>query len=50
VYDEVDEERQASIHWFEDANGNRYEAFIKLYGGMMDRDEYEKNQSQVHFR
>ena len=41
VYDEYGEERQVSIHWFEDANGNRYEDFIKLYGGMMYRDEYE---------
>ena len=41
VYDEDGEERQVSIHWFEDSQGNRVEEFIKLYGGMMYRDEYE---------
>jgi len=41
VYDEDGEERQVSIHWFEDSQGNRHEEFIKLYKGMMYRDEYE---------
>lgn len=41
VYDEDGEERQVSIHWFEDSQGNRAEEFIKLYDGMMYRDEYE---------
>lgn len=41
VYDEYGEERQVSIHWFEDSQGNRQEEFIKLYGGKMYRDEYE---------
>ena len=41
VYDEYGEERQVSIHWFEDSHGNRQEEFIKLYYGMMYRDEYE---------
>ena len=41
VYDEYGEERQVSIHWFEDSHGNRHEEFIKLYYGMMYRDEYE---------
>lgn len=41
VYDEYGEERQVSIHWFEDANGQKAEEFIKLYNGMMYRDEYE---------
>ena len=43
VYDEYGEERQVSIHWFEDSHGNRYEDFIKLYSGMMYRDEYEND-------
>jgi len=43
VYDEYGEERQVSIHWFEDSQGNRVEEFIKLYEGMMYRDEYEKD-------
>jgi hypothetical protein len=41
VYDEYGEERQVSIHWFEDSQGNRCEEFIKLYYGLMYRDEYE---------
>lgn len=41
VYDEYGEERQVSIHWFEDSHGNRCEEFIKLYNEMMYRDEYE---------
>jgi len=44
VYDEYGEERQVSIHWFEDSHGNRCEEFIKLYYGMMYRDEYENIQ------
>lgn len=43
VYDDYGEERQVSIHWFEDSNGNRCEEFIKLYNGMMYRDEYEND-------
>lgn len=43
VYDEFGEERQVSVHWFEDSHGNRHEEFIKLYGGMMYRDEYEND-------
>ena len=43
VYDEYGEERQVSIHWFEDSQGNRCEEFIKLYSGMMYRDEYEND-------
>ena len=41
VYDEYGEERQVSIHWFEDAQGNRHEEFVKFYDGVMYRDEYE---------
>ena len=41
VYDDFGEERQVSIHWFEDAQGNRYEEFVKFYDGVMYRDEYE---------
>ena len=41
VYDDYGEERQVSIHWFEDGQGNRYEDFIKTYGGEMYRDEYK---------
>lgn len=44
VYDEYGDERQVSIHWFEDSNGNRQEEFIKLYDGMMYRDEYENTE------
>ena len=43
VYDEYGDERQVSIHWFEDSQGNRQEDFIALYDGMMYRDEYEKD-------
>lgn len=41
VYDEVGDERQVSIHWFEAPGCGRQEEFIKLYNGMMYRDEYE---------
>lgn len=41
VYDEYGEERQVSIHWFEAPGCGRQEEFIKLYNGMMYRDEYE---------
>ena len=41
VYDDYGDERQVSIHWFEDSQGNRYEEFVKLYRGDMYRDEYE---------
>ncbi len=41
VYDEYGEERQVSIHWFECPGCGRHEEFIKLYNGMMYRDEYE---------
>ena len=41
VYDDYGEERQVSIHWFEDAQGNRYEEFVKFYDGEIYRDEYE---------
>ena len=41
VYDDFGEERQVSIHWFADGQGNRYEEFIKFYNGEMYRDEYE---------
>lgn len=44
VYDEFGEERQVSIHWFEASHGNRCEEFIKLYYGLMYRDEYENIQ------
>ncbi len=44
VYDEYGEERQVSIHWFEDSHGNRHEEFIALYNDMMYRDEYENNE------
>jgi len=43
VYDDYGEERQVSIHWFEDSQGNRREEFIKTYNGEMYRDEYEKS-------
>ena len=43
VYDEYGEERQVSIHWFEAPGCGRQEEFIKLYEGMMYRDEYEKD-------
>lgn len=42
VYDEYGEERQVSIHWFEAPGCGRQEEFIKLYDGMMYRDEYEQ--------
>lgn len=41
VYDEYGDERQVSIHWFEAPGCGRQEEFIKLYDGMMYRDEYE---------
>jgi len=41
VYDSVGDERQVSIHWFEAPGTGRQEEFIKLYNGMMYRDEYE---------
>ena len=41
VYDEAGDERQVSIHWFEAPGCGRQEQFIKLYNGMMYRDEYE---------
>lgn len=41
VYDEDGAERQVSIHWFEEPTAGRHEDFIKLYDGMMYRDEYE---------
>lgn len=41
VYDSDGEERQVSIHWFEAPGTGRQEEFIKLYNGMMYRDEYE---------
>ena len=43
VYDEYGEERQVSIHWFEAPGCGRQEEFIKLYDGMMYRDEYKQN-------
>ena len=43
VYDEDGEIRQVSVHWFEAEGYGRHEEFIKLYDGMMYRDEYEKN-------
>lgn len=42
VYDETGDIRQVSIHWFEAPGCGRHEEFIKLYDGMMYRDEYEK--------
>jgi len=42
VYDESGDERQVSIHWFEAPGCGKHEEFIKLYDGMMYRDEYEK--------
>ena len=47
VYDEYGEERQVSIHWFEDSQGNRYEEFIKTYNGEYYRDEYEKSKGYL---
>lgn len=44
VYDDYGEERQVSIHWFEDSQGNKCDEFIKLYYGLMYRDEYENIQ------
>lgn len=41
VYDDDGEERQVSVHWFEAPGCGRQEEFIKLYNGMMYRDEYE---------
>lgn len=42
VYDETGDIRQVSIHWFEAPGCGRHEEFVKLYDGMMYRDEYEK--------
>lgn len=41
VYDETGDIRQVSIHWFETEGIGKHEEFIKLYDGMMYRDEYE---------
>lgn len=43
VYDEDGEERQVSIHWFEAPGCGRQEEFVKLYNGMVYRDEYEED-------
>ncbi len=42
VYDEDGEVRQISIHWFEAPGCGRHEEFVKIYGGKLYRDEYEK--------
>ena len=41
VYDETGDIRQVSIHWFEAPGCGRQWEFVKLYDGMMYRDEYE---------
>ncbi len=42
VYDETGDIRQVSIHWFEAPGCGRQWEFVKLYNGMMYRDEYER--------
>lgn len=41
VYDETGDIRQISVHWFDCGDGIRYEEKVKLYNGVMYRDEYD---------